>query len=170
MSQRILGAIATIQLPGMGIGYNGRPQYAINKFFEDFEELTLNQVVIMGRKTLETLPKKRRPLPDRVNIIVSSNQKIIEVSETNFVAESPEAAFGLALKKFPDKNIWVAGGGTIYDALLDKLNMLYLTKVTGTKPSDTFFPDYTHLFDEVDIRPFTDEQQKISYDMVIAKR
>lgn len=166
----IKGGLANIQTPNLGIGYNNKLLYEIKEDLKHFKELTTNQVVIMGRKTYESLPEKAQPLPKRINIIVTSRSEIIPVSDSVFIASSPDEALNLALKLFPEKDAWVIGGGEVFTALLPRLDLLCLTKVPGNKPADVFFPDYVHLFDETESKSYTDEKQNINYDIVIARR
>lgn len=168
--ESIKGGLANIQTPGLGIGYKNQLLYEIKEDLKHFKELTTNQVVIMGRKTYESLPEKARPLPKRINIIVTSRPETIPVSDSVFVASSPDEALDLALKLFPEKDAWVIGGGEVFSALLPRLDTLCLTKVPGNKPADAFFPEYLHLFDEVDTQPYTDEEKNINYDIVIARK
>ena len=56
------------------IGNKGRIPWYIPNDLKRFKELTTNNVVIMGRKTFESLPKEYRPLPNRVNIILSNDK------------------------------------------------------------------------------------------------
>lgn len=164
------GGLANIQTPNLGIGYNNQLLYHIKEDLKHFKELTTDQVVIMGRKTYESLPEKVRPLPQRINIIVTSRPEIIPVSKTVFIASDPDEALDLAIELFPEKDAWVIGGGEVFAALLPRLDILCLTKVSGNKPADAFFPDYVHLFDEVECRSYTDEKQNINYDIVIANK
>lgn len=170
MKEKIIGGLANIQTPNLGLGFNNELLYTISADLKNFKELTLNQVVIMGRKTYESLPEKARPLPKRINMVITSRPEIVPLSETVFVAPSPDEALDLALETFPDKDIWVIGGGEVFNALLPRLTMLCLTKVPGTKPADAFFPDYLHLFEEFDTKSYRDEKQEIDYSIVIAKR
>jgi len=109
------------------------------KFFRD---TTRGHAVIMGRKTFESLGK---PLPQRMNIIVSRNpNKIANTGECLFV-DSLEKAIALAKDWEPkndDAEIFIIGGAQIYTAALPFADRLYLTLVEGQYEGDAFFPEY----------------------------
>jgi len=100
-----------------------------------FRQLTTGHVVVMGRKTFESLPKG--PLPDRTNVIISRNP---EFSHADcLVFPSLDEAM---IKLSGDRNVYIIGGGQIYRQALPYATMLYLTKVHASFPeADTFFPE-----------------------------
>lgn len=103
-----------------------------------FKAITLGKAVIMGRKTYESIGKA---LPGRPNIVITSN-KDYSLSDAT-VVDSPESAFEVA-KALSNgvEEIMVIGGGTIYQAFLDKADTLYLTHIELEVAGDTQFPDY----------------------------
>ena len=103
-----------------------------------FKAITLGKAVIMGRKTYESIGKA---LPGRPNIVITSN-KDYSLSDAT-VVDSPESAFEVAKALSNDvEEIMVIGGGTIYQAFLDKADTLYLTHIDLEVAGDTQFPDY----------------------------
>ena len=66
-----------------GIGKSGDLLFHIKKDMESFKRLTENGIVIMGRRTWESLPKK--PLPNRINIVVTSDDTFNNTENTYFV-------------------------------------------------------------------------------------
>ena len=104
-----------------------------------FKEITTGHTVIMGRKTLESLPKG--PLPNRRNIVISRNLDLkIEGAE---VYSSLDLAL---LKVMDEEEVFVIGGAQLYKQTFPDADKLYLTKVYADFPqADTFFPgiDYT---------------------------
>ena len=124
----------------------GKGNDLIWHFREDmrfFKKTTTGHPVIMGRKTFESLPKA---LPNRRNIVITSDASYIaEGAET---VSSPEEALALA----GDGEAFVIGGGSVYAALLEKCDKLYLTEIDAVCPqADTFFPlfDKSHYTREV---------------------
>lgn len=110
-----------------------------------FREMTKNHVVIMGRKTLETLPNKR-PLPERKNIIISRKASY-QVNGAK-VVHSIEDAMCLAVelkKKVESDRIFVIGGGSIYQQMLPYCDTAYVTKIEYTYEADTFFPNLDQM-------------------------
>ncbi|MBU9812442.1 type 3 dihydrofolate reductase [Rahnella sp. C60] len=98
-----------------------------------FKRNTLNKPVIMGRKTFESIG---RPLPGRLNIVISS--KPGEHEGVTWVT-SVEAALAAAGDV---EEVMVMGGGRVYEQLLPKANRLYLTHIDAEVEGDTHFPDY----------------------------
>lgn len=103
-----------------------------------FKQITMGKPVIMGRKTYESIG---RALPGRPNIVITTNNAYSLPDAT--VVSSPEAAIehALALESQPDEVI-IIGGGTIYQAFLDKADTLHLTFIKLAVEGDTQFPDY----------------------------
>lgn len=100
-----------------------------------FKKNTLNKPVIMGRKTFESIG---RPLPNRHNIIISRTPHISDNENVTWV-ESLDAAINLAKD---NAEVFIIGGGNIYQQALPLANRLYLTHIDATLQGDTRFPDY----------------------------
>lgn len=118
-----------------GIGYQGQLLEHIPADLKHFKELTLNSIVVMGRKTWESLSKK--PLPDRLNVVVSSasREDCFAVS-FNFIKQ------WLLTMKSSDIDVFIIGGGQIYNALLPYCDRAYVTKIYASHDNiDTFFPN-----------------------------
>jgi len=105
-----------------------------------FKKTTLNSVVIMGRNNYLSIPQKYRPLKNRVNIILTKKPNFI--ANKCLVASSLEKAIELA-KKEKNKNIFIIGGGKVYQYALEKklVDLIYLTRIHATIEGDTFFPE-----------------------------
>lgn len=103
-----------------------------------FRQITAHHPVIMGRKTFLSIG---RPLPDRTNIIVSSDQAFTASEVT--VVHSLDEAFEKAKQAPGHEEIFIIGGGTIYQQAIDRTDRLYLTIVDAAADADTFFPDYS---------------------------
>lgn len=128
------------------LGKDNKLLWHIAKDFQRFKKLTLNSVVIMGRKTFESIGK---PLPNRINIIITRNRSWTPLGCT--VCHSLEEGL-VEAKKF-NKEIFIIGGGEIYKQGLKYADKLYLTLVIQEYPeADAFFPDYSEfkkiLFEE----------------------
>ena len=130
-----------------GIGYNGELLEHIPEDMKYFRELTEGNVVIMGRKTWESLPTK--PLPNRDNLIISSTL-YLNFSEYEGYRVSTSSIkwveFYLTLLKvgyavLNNKDIFIIGGGSIYEQLLPYCDTVYLTHIgKDHKNVDTYFP------------------------------
>lgn len=115
--------------PEGGIGYNNElPWNNIQGDLPRFKELTKGQVVVMGRKTWESLPVK--PLPNRMNFIVTSAELIGLPAGTLAVPN---------LKNFQEfKDAWVIGGAQLINSSWDMIDEIHLTKTLKTYQCDTF--------------------------------
>ena len=119
-----------------GIGKDGDLLFSIHQDMRRFRTLTSYMTVIMGRKTLESLPGGK-PLPKRRNIVLTSRTEPIDGVE---LAASIEDALAL-VQDDPADEIFVIGGGQIYTALLPHCEKVLLTKVFASPEADTFFPN-----------------------------
>jgi dihydrofolate reductase len=102
-----------------------------------FKEKTYDHCVIMGRKNYESIPEKFRPLPGRVNIIVSRNKDYIQ--EGTLTVHSIEAALAEA-KLMNETEAFIIGGGEIYKQSMDLADELWITRVHDKFEGDTEFP------------------------------
>lgn len=119
-----------------GIGYNGDLLEKIPEDMKYFKELTTNNVVIMGRKTWDSLPKK--PLPNRTNIVITSQKK---GDENGAKFMTLEDAIQYAIVNRPT-DVFIIGGGEIYKKLLPICNRVYVTEILKNhKDIDTYFPN-----------------------------
>ena len=98
-----------------------------------FKEKTTNKVVVMGERTYMSLPK--RPLKNRINIVLSSNPEF--VADGAKVVHSLEELF-LELKQYDSSDVYVCGGASVYNLLMDYCTYAYVTKVDKIVPADTY--------------------------------
>lgn len=116
------------------IGKNGKIPWNIPEELQYFKAKTINNVVIMGRKTYDSIGK---PLNKRINIIISNTKAFS--GENCFTVKSLEAALSLA-KRF-NKEIFIIGGERLYKEAIDIVDRMYITEVfMDVKEADTFFP------------------------------
>lgn len=106
-----------------------------------FTRLTKNNIVIMGRRTWESLPDNFRPLPHRDNIVVSNTLRGKTIPGA-WRAGSLHEAFERVREVKCDRPVFVIGGTRLYEEALERANRLYLTLVHLDLPGDTFFPEY----------------------------
>lgn len=100
-----------------------------------FKKLTTGHVVLMGRKTWESIPDKFRPLPNRTNVVITRQE--------NYTADGAKIFKTIqeALKTHKNEKIFVIGGGQIYKQTIDLADTLHITHVKKTIDScDVFFP------------------------------
>lgn len=125
-----------------GIGYQNRLLFQLKKDMEFFREKTAHNIVVMGRKTLESLPGGR-PLTNRKNIVITTNRefgKRYEKEEGELVVlHSPEEVMSYIENE--ERDVFVIGGGQIYRQFLSVASRAYITKAAIVREADTFFPD-----------------------------
>ncbi|MDO4453403.1 MAG: dihydrofolate reductase [Eubacteriales bacterium] len=102
-----------------------------------FREMTTGKVVVMGRKTLESFPNGM-PLPNRINIVLTKNK--------NYKAKGTILVHSLEelleeLKKYDKEDIYVIGGGTVYEQLLPYCSTAHVTKIDHAFEADTYIPN-----------------------------
>jgi dihydrofolate reductase len=126
------------------IGFKNKLLWNLPPDLEHFKKITSGHTVIMGSNTYLSLG---RPLPKRVNIVITRNKDFI--APGCIVVSSPEEALerGKAEEEKLEndhKEIFVIGGASIYAQLLPQTEKLYLTIVDDESvEADTFFPDYS---------------------------
>ena len=113
-----------------GIGLNNSLPWRIPEDLKRFKELTLNKVVLMGRKTFESIG---RPLPKRTNVVITRDKDF--KADGVLVYNSLEEALPI----FSD--IVVIGGGEIYKRLIEKADIIELTHIHAEYECDVFFPE-----------------------------
>lgn len=121
-----------------GIGYNGDLLEHIPEDLKYFKALTTGHVVVMGRKTWDSLPQK--PLKDRLNIVISSQPRG-PLGEMAFSIPMDEAKVRVALSG-NDEEWFIIGGGSIYQEFLSICDRVYVTKILKSHENvDTYFPN-----------------------------
>lgn len=115
------------------IGNDNQLLWHLPRDLKHFKELTSGHPVIMGRKTYESIGK---PLPNRTNIVISRRNDWFE--EGILIVGSIKEALKFAKKI--DENIFIIGGGTIYEQTIDLADKLEVTLVKAHLEADTFFP------------------------------
>jgi len=124
MSTKII-AIVAINEDGI-IGCNNSIPWNVSEDLKHFKQLTTNNVVIMGRNTWESLGKKC--LPNRINYVISKTGTFNLIENTHAcVFTDIFYAIESAQLKYPTKDIFIIGGGSIYKQTLNIWDELYLT-------------------------------------------
>ena len=123
-----------------GIGKDNHLLFRISADLKRFKELTRGHTVIMGRKTLESLPGGKG-LPERRNIVLTSDK--------DFTAENAEVAHTLMSAVFTanDAEAFVIGGESVYRAFLPVCDRVYVTRIFASAEADAFFPNLDELPD-----------------------
>lgn len=148
MAPRINLIVAVCE--NFGIGVNGNLPWRLKSELAFFKRLTLNtkddtkkNMVIMGRRTWESIPEKFRPLPGRVNVILSRQPKHESIPEDVQVFPSFDAVVDTLQQDSMSAKIetaWVIGGSSVYQTALKSpfCHRIYLTKINKAYDCDTF--------------------------------
>lgn len=120
----------------LALGSSGNLLFKIPEDLKLFKRLTTGHIVLMGRKTFESLGCK--PLPDRLNIVISTTKKY---DDGVITFERLTAAVEYSKHSFPDKDLYVVGGGRVYEESLKYADEVILTRYDRAyEDVDTYFP------------------------------
>lgn len=133
-----------------GIGKNGDLPWRLPEDLKHFKNITIatdhsecNNVVIMGRKTWDSLPLSFRPLPDRLNIVLSRNPDY-DLNDA-IVCDHLDKALSLCENKTQEgivDQVFVIGGGVLFEQAVQdsRCEKLFVTEINADFACDTFFP------------------------------
>ncbi len=130
----MISLIAAVSSNGV-IGRNGELPWHFPEDLKRFKQLTLGRPVIMGRKTFESIGK---PLPNRLNIVVSRRASYDSSNIGVLVAASVEEA--VARAESAGGEIFCIGGSEIYRQMMSIADKIYLTRIEKYFDGDAFFP------------------------------
>ena len=116
-----------------GIGKDGRLLFRLSADLRRFKALTTGRTVVMGRKTLQSLPGGKG-LPNRRNLVLSRRM--------DYAPENAEVVTSVeALLRTAGEDAFVIGGQQVYEQLLPHCERVHVTKVLADAPADAFFPN-----------------------------
>lgn len=152
------------------LGLNGQMPWG-NLFKEDlkhFKKLTTGNIVIMGRKTYESIGSK--PLPNRTNVVISRDWGY--VSRTEF-----EVTCALSIKSAidmfegDDREVFIIGGADIYRQTIDIADTMYITRIHQLFNHDTKFPRFDKKYWKItnSLEKY-DEETNFHYELLTYKR
>lgn len=139
MAQAKVIAIAAIG-KDRGLGKGNDLVYHIPEDFKRMHRVIAGHPLIMGRKTWDSLPENRRPLPGHANIVITRQEGF--APEGAIVVHTVEDAIAKA-REIDQEKVFIFGGGEIYKAALPYTDQLDLTIVDDAQPADVYFPDYS---------------------------
>ena len=122
------------------IGKNNSIPWDVEEDLEMFKKLTSGHIIIMGRKTYESLPVK--PLKNRYNIVLTSEPYNYKSNNENLVFTTQENVENI-LEKQKEKwgeRVFIIGGSDIYKHYFDKCHKLHITVIHKEVEGDTYFP------------------------------
>ena len=122
------------------VGKNNDLLFHLPTDLKYFKEKTLKKVVVMGEKTYYSLPK--RPLPNRTNIVLSNNP---DFNENGIIIVRNLNELFAELKKYNPDDIFVSGGASVYNLLMDYCEKAYITKIDKVVPADTYIKNIEEM-------------------------
>lgn len=158
-----MNAIAAVDA-NWAIGNKNRLLTSIPADMKFFREKTMGHVVVMGRKTLESFPNGL-PLKNRVNIVLTANRSY-KVKDAIIVHTKEELLE--ELKKYDSNELYVIGGGSIYEMLIPYCDTAYITKIDHAYTADTYFPNLDQM-DDWEMTEVSEEQTCFDLEYVFAK-
>mgnify|MGYP006281644383 CR=1 FL=1 len=134
-----------------------------------FMQTTQGHAVIMGRRNYASIPEKYRPLPNRLNIVITRQENFQAPGCT--VVGTPESALKAA-KAAVEEEVFIIGGGEVYAAFMGIADRLYITEIDAEIEGDTFFPEFsTDNWTETSRRHHSaDDRHRYSFDFVVYDR
>lgn len=164
----------------MGIGRKGGLPWHLPADLKHFKEITaggagcLPNVVIMGRKTWESIPEKFRPLPERLNVVITSQADYI-LPDDVIKASSLDGALEHLCSKGDSfiGDVFVIGGARVFEEALHHpcCQKIYLTHIHGHFDCDVFFPMIPAKFVETTTsRKFQENEKIFSFTTLEIKR
>lgn len=119
-----------------GIGRDGGLPWNLPDDMSFFKKMTNGGIVIMGSGCYDSLMEKYKPLPNRLNVVISRSDRQFPGCMT-FKSPFDILDDDYLMSK---ENIWVIGGSRIYDIFIDIVDELYVTHVNGSFNCDVWFP------------------------------
>ena len=152
------------------IGHNNGLPWHIPEDLKYFKKITTGHPIVMGRKTFESIG---RPLPNRINIVVTSDQNWN--ADGVIVSHSIDEAFRLGAREAEAVGVdelMVIGGANLYRQVIDKADRMYLTQIHAVVDGDTVFPafDKSDWIEVSRIEKSTDTGNNHNYSYIVLDR
>lgn len=140
------------------IGNAGDLPWNLPSDMKHFKNVTMNDVVVMGRKTYESIPV--RPLKNRINIVLTNNENYI--ADGAIVCHSKEDVLNYLKENKIEKPVHIIGGISAFEMFKDEVSILYRTIIDETFEGDTYMPkiDYKY-FRCIDITDGTVDEKNL---------
>lgn len=128
-----------------GIGRKNDLPWHLPADMKFFKETTSRHIVLMGRKNYDSIPERFRPLPNRLNIILTRN-KNYTATDCVVLHSVEDFVYWKNQQANDNRTLFVIGGGEIFTQFLSEgyIDEMYITQIDADVEADTFFP----VFDE----------------------
>lgn len=148
-----------------GIGRNNDLMWNLPVDMQFFKSTTQGHIVVMGRKNFDSIPEKYRPLPQRLNCILSRS---IDFNAPD--CHVFQNLFG-CVNQFKDdsRTLFIIGGGEIYRLAMKELSIdeMFITKIDGVFGADTFFPTFDESVWNIETLKTQNKDEKHSHGFTI---
>jgi dihydrofolate reductase len=153
----------------LAIGKNNKLLWRQKADMQYFKKLTQGKTVLMGKNTYLSLPKSFRPLPNRLNIVISSGAPVESAENLQWYT-----SLDLALEdlKKNEEEIMIIGGAQIYKQAITIADKIYATEIDAILDADTFFPEINpKIFEKTSSESHSkDAENEYDYAFVVYKR
>ena len=121
------------------IGNNNKLPWSVPEDLKHFYEITKNSIIIMGRKTYESMPVSG--LKNRINIVLTTNTPP-DNPNPNITYANMSSIFNIVdeLRKIENKKVFIIGGSEIYKLFIDHCKILHITIIHEDIVGDVYFP------------------------------
>ncbi len=149
-----ISIIVSFAAKNFGIGYKNDLPWKIPKDLSRFAKITKKSVVVMGRNTWDSLPADKKPLVDRLNVVVTTQPFMYKSNDTTVYVTMEELDSFLKTQTY-SSNVYIIGGASLYKQYMGVATTIYATVVENQKPPecDVFFP--VENFDNYEIVEYT---------------
>lgn len=134
----------------------------------------------MGRKTYFGIPEDKRPLKDRINVVLSRSPDTCKVPDGVLLFSSLEDAvkhFETSDMQEKVENVWIVGGSSVYQEAMDsdRCHRIYFTDIHGEFECDTFFPEiaaerFKRVPNDPEIQSGIQEEDGVKYEYQIFEK
>jgi dihydrofolate reductase len=160
----ILSAIAAMAANRV-IGRDGGLPWRLPEDFKFFKDKTMGHIMLMGRKTFESLGK---PLPGRLHVVITRQADYRAPGAHVYTTLKDALEFCRTQTPKWGEEVFLIGGGEIYREALPVTDRIYLTEIKAEFPGDARFPEFSaNDFKEIERRP---GKEQIPYDFVTYER
>lgn len=151
------------------IGADNRLPWHLPDDMKFFMQTTSGHAVIMGRKNYLSIPEKFKPLPNRLNIVLTRNPQLIAPGCT--VVQNPEDALQAAAS-YGQEEVFIIGGAEIYQLFISQAHRLYLTEIHAEAKGNVCFPAFNNAdwIERSRIPHPADDRHAFAFDFVLLER
>lgn len=134
------------------IGNDNKIPWYIPEDLKLFQKITKNHIIVMGRKTFESLPNGA--LKNRINVVITNQTELYENSNETLIYTNFSNSFALleTLQKETQKEVFIIGGNTIYKQYFEYCNKFHISLIDNDQDGDVLYPFTLNDFENEDFR------------------